>query len=685
MIKEKLKKSISLMLASAMVLTLVLPSIGSIKAYADGETYEAGWPLGDYAYSEDGLSETGIFKSAASTSNCTSQTEQVVTPTEIQRYDELVERYDLVKKFPNLGQGFSRYAIGNVIYNSDENYIAAAKSIYAASENVDVYLVVQGRQITRYNDGREDYEWGDYYYRIKIDEVMGATCYTLQLDREKGYDVDKCKIWLEADCGNLLGEGEKFYAVEARQHTHSSSKKVWYAATTLEGKLAHAHGCDAFYDETYMDSGCPELATTLYDLAEHTMAYVDIDDLPADMQQTLKENGYSDGHFYWCTVCKSISPHYSLPNINEINGNHDYSANKYSHDKTEHWIVCELCNHEKENTREEHNYSNEYTTDDDYHWHSCTDCYDEDSKDNVESGKEKHDWDDNLVCKTCRYDLNQKHNFTEKPNHDRVEPTCTEVGYEAYWKCTDAGCEVKKYEKLGVQIKFSDMSEIEIDMVDHTEGDIYAYNSSNHWKLCTVCGAKIDGTEAAHIFDKNVCTVCGYKKSNDSSGSDTGWIKDNNGWKYRNSDGILAKGSTVTDANGNKVEKVLWQRAGSGYFAFGANEYLVSGWIFDSLSSNWYYCDENKGMIRGWLYDAEGGHWYYLDPSTGAMRTGWQNIDGKAYYFAGEPAAPTYSFDATAKKWIYNNQLGYYPFGSMYANTVTPDNYEVDASGAWIH
>ena len=192
---------------------------------------------------------------------------------------------------------------------------------------------------------------------------------------------------------------------------------------------------------------------------------------------------------------------------------------------------------------------------------------------------------------------------------------------------------------------------------------------------------------AAHTFDKNnACTVCGYKKSSGgSSNTNTGWIKDSKGWKYRNSDGIIAQGSTVTDADGNKVEKVLWQKAGNGYYAFGSDGYLVTGWIYDKLEDKWYYCDENVGKLYGWYNEPQDGYWYYLSPSTGEALTGWQSINGKDYYFAAAPSAPTYSFDASTDTWIYSNINGARPFGSMYANTVTPDNYQVDVNGAWIH
>ncbi len=193
-----------------------------------------------------------------------------------------------------------------------------------------------------------------------------------------------------------------------------------------------------------------------------------------------------------------------------------------------------------------------------------------------------------------------------------------------------------------------------------------------------------DNDDSDNDDDNNNDNNSSSSSGSSSSGSNTGWIKDSKGWKYRGSDGILAKGTTVTDADGNKVEKVLWQKAGNGYYAFGSDGYLKTGWIYDKLEDKWYYCDESSGKRYGWFYSDVDGYWYYLLPSTGEALTGWHSINGKDYYFAAEPSTPTYSFDASTGFWIYSNIEGNRPFGSMYANTVTPDNYAVDASGAWI-
>ena len=194
-------------------------------------------------------------------------------------------------------------------------------------------------------------------------------------------------------------------------------------------------------------------------------------------------------------------------------------------------------------------------------------------------------------------------------------------------------------------------------------------------------GATKDG-----IVITNIYTAKGSSSSSGGGGSSssTGWIKDSKGWKFRNSDGTLAQGTTVTDAEGNKIEKLLWQRAGYGCYAFGSDGYLVTGWIYDRLNNKWYYCDENVGMLHGWYYENQDGYWYYLSPITGEMQTGWQSINGKEYYFSTTLQAPTYTQNVATGFWVYSNVQGLRPFGSMYANAVTPDNHIVDASGALI-
>lgn len=81
---------------------------------------------------------------------------------------------------------------------------------------------------------------------------------------------------------------------------------------------------------------------------------------------------------------------------------------------------------------------------------------------------------------------------------------------------------------------------------------------------------------------------------------------------------------------------------------------MAEGW--QNINGNRYYLNpENGAMKQGWLQD--GAFWYYLD-STGAMKTGWVSVGGKWYFMNTD--------------------------GVMMFNNMTPDGYQVDASGAWV-
>ena len=107
---------------------------------------------------------------------------------------------------------------------------------------------------------------------------------------------------------------------------------------------------------------------------------------------------------------------------------------------------------------------------------------------------------------------------------------------------------------------------------------------------------------------------------------------------------------------------------------------MVLGWVLDTNTNLWYYMDENNGvMTRGWHHDPQDGRWYYMN-NSGAMFTGWQHIGGKDYFFNPEVPAPTYEWNAYDMKWDYVKTSSR-PYGSMYENEKTPDGYTVNANG----
>lgn len=80
----------------------------------------------------------------------------------------------------------------------------------------------------------------------------------------------------------------------------------------------------------------------------------------------------------------------------------------------------------------------------------------------------------------------------------------------------------------------------------------------------------------------------------------------------------------------------------------------------------WFKFGPDGKMLTGWVTDAD-GNIYYLNPTSdgtrGMMLIGWQQIDGKRYYFSKDEGSGT--------------------MGALLRNTITPDGYHVDETGAW--
>ena len=80
----------------------------------------------------------------------------------------------------------------------------------------------------------------------------------------------------------------------------------------------------------------------------------------------------------------------------------------------------------------------------------------------------------------------------------------------------------------------------------------------------------------------------------------------------------------------------------------------------------WFKFGPDGKMLTGWVTDVD-GNIYYLNPASdgtrGMMLIGWQQIDGRWYYFSKDEGSGT--------------------MGALLRNTITPDGYHVDETGAW--
>ena len=93
----------------------------------------------------------------------------------------------------------------------------------------------------------------------------------------------------------------------------------------------------------------------------------------------------------------------------------------------------------------------------------------------------------------------------------KVEPSCTEGGKEAYYKCEGCG---KFYEDALGAKEITDLAAWgNIAKNGHTESD-WKTDKDNHWKECTVaaCGVIIENSKAAHADANNdgKCDTCEY-------------------------------------------------------------------------------------------------------------------------------------------------------------------------------
>ncbi len=100
------------------------------------------------------------------------------------------------------------------------------------------------------------------------------------------------------------------------------------------------------------------------------------------------------------------------------------------------------------------------------------------------------------------------------------------------------------------------------------------------------------------------------------------------------------------------------------------------GWHLISGSWHYRYADGSEVKDQFALID---GKWYNFD-SQGVMRTGWLQR-GNNWFYLNQSGAMVVGWYQVGDKWYYFDQS----YGTMLADTTTPDGYRVGTDGAWIH
>lgn len=147
---------------------------------------------------------------------------------------------------------------------------------------------------------------------------------------------------------------------------------------------------------------------------------------------------------------------------------------------------------------------------------------------------------------------------------------------------------------------------------------------------------------------------------------------------------IKSDGSTYVN-NKFSIESLNYsvKRNGDFNYSLGVKQYrettkeaYVLGWNLNS--TGWWYCydyDNYKWYANEWQYIDN--QWYYFNESGYALQNQWFLYKNKWYWF-------TDKCQMWNNEWLKINERWYYFYsdGSLAVNTITPDGYRVDSTGA---
>ena len=282
------------------------------------------------------------------------------------------------------------------------------------------------------------------------------------------------------------------------------------------------------------------IATATYNVTGNVTFYAIWEDDPAAHNYGTEWYKNSEKHWHECAVChtkKDEAPHVYDNDcdttcnvcgaVREIT--HNY-AEVWSHDENNHWHECTVCHTRKDEAphvydndcdttcnvcgavREvTHNYAEVWSNDENNHWHECTVCHTRKDEAAHVPGPEATE-ETAQVCTVCGYVLKAPLGHTHKPKLvEKVEPTCTENGNIAYYKCH---CGKLYYDSAATR-EITDLSKIVLFSKGHVRCHEWHTTVLYHWQECTVCNERIDtafhrpGADATETTPQT-CPVCGY-------------------------------------------------------------------------------------------------------------------------------------------------------------------------------
>ena len=161
------------------------------------------------------------------------------------------------------------------------------------------------------------------------------------------------------------------------------------------------------------------------------------------------------------------------------------------------------------------------------------------------------------------------------------------------------------------------------------------------------------------IDDDQTYSQGGGRQNSNLTPANIGWVKNSDGWWYRNADGSYPANT--------------WQNIDGAWYLFDYDGYILTGWQLKN--GKYYYLDSNGAMQTGWFQDNR--KWYYLS-DDGSMQTGWLTLGGSTYYFDGDGSMHT--------GWLLDSGKWYYfapDTGAMVRGT-SVGGYYLNSDGVWV-